>query len=76
MRYRMLAAQETERKAEVAMRLKDDRAAINDLFMAHVFEYNTAKEIIDKLDGICQPKGSLAMLGLRSKLYLLKNQKF
>lgn len=74
------AAAEAQRKIKMQKRLKDDGAAINELFMAigdeamaHVFECKFAKEIIDRLKCIYQPKGTVAMLGLRSRLYTLKD---
>lgn len=75
--------QETERKQKLEKRLKDDGAAVNEFFTAlddealiHVMECTNAKEITKRLDEVYLPKGPVAMLGLRSRLYLLKNENF
>lgn len=77
------AVVEQERAAKFAKRLHDDAIVMNDLFMAvddevmgQIADCGNAREIIIKLDEIYVPKGPIAMLGLRSKLYLLKNERF
>lgn len=74
------AAAEAAREVKMKKRLKDDGATMNELFMAlgdeamaHVFECKFAKDIIERLKSIYQPKGTVAMLGLRSRLYTLKD---
>lgn len=75
------ARAETERKAKFAKRIKDERSTISEFYLAlgddamgHILDCTTAKEILCKLDEVYLPQGSVAMLGLRSKLYLLKNE--
>lgn len=75
--------EEDHRKAQFAKRVKDDMQVVNDLMMClddepmgHILDCEYAKEIIDKLDEIYLPKGPNAMLGIRSKLFLLKNRRF
>lgn len=73
------AEQEEERQKMWEKRLRDDDSTINELWMAlddepmgHVLQCQFAKEIMLKLNQIYKRQGAVAMLGLRSKLYNLK----
>lgn len=75
--------QENDRQTKLAKRNKEEDAAINELWMAlndesmsHVMQLQSAKEIMEKLQEVYQPQGAVAMISLRSKLYLLSNKRF
>lgn len=75
--------QENDRQTKLAKRNKEEDAAINELWMAlndesmsHVMQLQSAKAIMEKLQEVYQPQGAVAMISLRSKLYLLSNKRF
>lgn len=77
------AAAENARKEKLQKRLKDDDAAVNqfwfaldDIAMGHVLDCRYAKHIMDTLIRIYQPRGAVAMIGLRAKLYSLKDGRY
>lgn len=74
---------EQERKKKLELRIRQEDAALNESWtalndetMSHVFQYRSVKEVMAKLQEVYQPQGAVAMIGLRSKLYLLSNQRF
>lgn len=77
------AADETARKKQLQNRIKQENFALNEFWnalndetMSHVINCKSVKEVMEKLQQIYQPKGEIAMVGLRSKLYLLSNRRF
>lgn len=75
--------QEAERKTKLEKRLTEDDSAVNEIWMAiddepmgHVLQCKYAKDVMGKLIQVYQKHGPVAMLGLRAKLYTLKNEKY